>query len=241
MNKITFIVLFILLTILQTACGLIEDFGENPTILSFKEGNYSINPNTLIQDMKTGKKEVFTFMENSPDINADPSFPPVDWKQQDYEQIAEAVHQEVWNETLDNWKIDWIFYNVQCSDVNHGLQFSAYTFFSEEKGEKGAVIRNEHRIYIDPQNGHVHWSEQIKSLTRGRDDSINSAEFIVTADEALREAEENGGKSAREEIGNKCLISIEPVDGENYFGWRLDYYSTIESTNDPIFEYEVEK
>jgi len=50
---------------------------------------------------KNGEKNVFTPVMATPEVDEKLYSEPFPWKQSDYLNIANVLHQYVWNETLD--------------------------------------------------------------------------------------------------------------------------------------------
>jgi hypothetical protein len=232
-------ILIILLFLVQISCNVTDDLGENPSIISSKYGFLSIEPDTILQEIKIQTLGIFKTLDTTPNINTEPVIPPINWSQNDYQQIAEAVHQEVWNEPIDNWEMNYIFFSAKCTEIDDGLQLAAFKFFKYDDPEndiRGKITY--HRIVIDPRLKYIEWGEEILSMSSGNVDYFESSQFNVSADEGLQISDENGGKIAREDIKNNCYVHIYPVNGDSANGWEINYYET--SSSNLIFRYTVD-
>ena len=63
--------------------------------------NTTINPDTLLEDIKHGKE--VTILQTQPDIPDNPPFiTSVEWSQNDYLKIANAFHKAIWNDNPES-------------------------------------------------------------------------------------------------------------------------------------------
>ena len=62
---------------------------------------YSIDPETLLEALDRGDTDVFTLLDPTPEAVSTPSsLESVSWSQADYLRIAQALHQQSWQEPL---------------------------------------------------------------------------------------------------------------------------------------------
>lgn len=241
MKKWKILSLFLLFCI-QASCQAMYDFGENPSIVSTQSGMISIEPATLLQDIKKQKAGLFVPIENEPDFRSAPNIPSVQWGQKDFLEIAKAVYMEVWNEPLDGWSVQDIYFLEECSDMHVGLQHATFKLFknTDPKGNNRGEI-TKRLIVIRPKYKFILWSEEVISMNSGKERFYSILDFLVTAEHALWEADENGGKLVRQDVEDKCYIKIYPIKLENSDTWKVEYYSRESSSYDPDFEFTVQR
>ena len=139
--------------------------------------------------------------------------PPVQWKQADFLEVADAFSKAILHENLDGWKVkEDILFSLDCKDASFGPQHARFTFFKTVNTGQG-TSRVEHTIFIDPQNKQIGWWGKTYSPDYGEAVSIDLSRVKFSVDEALRVAEENGGDKARLGVNNICQIDIDMARG----------------------------
>ena len=196
-----------------------------------------ISPDSILQSLAEGEKNVFTPIAAEPE-KLEPSRQEwIAWHQSDFIQVAEAVHKQVWNESLDNWKIRFELFGALCNHVDEGLWKGSFSFFKENRTQEGALLI-EHQIDIYPNRKYINvWEFTYEPSLLSRNwDTIERDEIKVSADEALMIAEQNGGYEERMAVNDDCQVSItlspNPV---NYHGWHIRYSTgTFSISVDPV-------
>jgi hypothetical protein len=149
----------------------------------------------------------------------------VPWTQSDYLKISRAMFQLVWQESLEWWIIQDLTFDRECQDNPIGFDIGNLTLY-KVKGFEYSV----REITIYPLAGVVDWGDAITylppltSLSRWK--NIDLARMNITADDALRIAEEHGGKEARLSDNNDCRIYISIPGSKNDYRWKVSYYFT---------------
>ena len=186
---------------------------------------YTIRPETILESLNRGETDVFTLTPSRPDEVKSPigSMGSFSWSQEDYLKIANALHQFVWKETLENWHIisaDYLM--AQCQNMTGGFDSSSFYFY-KHKGSYSVV----HRLWINPFYGEVEVNETNYSYARNWK-SIDLDNLIVnSADVALRIAEQNGGTEARATSNGGCrqiYIDLEPQVKYTFMSHPFDVY-----------------
>lgn len=188
--------------------------------------SYTIEPGKILESLARGEKGVF-LPETAPELTLSSPSQPVNWKQVDYFQIADALHEYVWGESLEDWNLYFLDFSLGCNEINNGLQYGQFTFFKIEK-IGGRQTRITHNIEIDPKNKSVSaWqTNYYPSLVTWK--SIDLINTKISADEALQIAERDGGYSKRTAVNNSCNISVGiSRDTANYSGWIVIYSPSI--------------
>lgn len=224
--------MFIILLWTTTACY----FEENRSSLSLPYDQYSIDPENILESISRDKKNIFIPIE-SPSNSTEFQSTPVYWKQSDYLAIANSLHEVVWGESLDNWKINSVDFSMDCDEVYYGFQYARFVFFKIANDANGGY-RIAHNIIIEPLNKSAStWAEKYSPLVMTWDE-VDLSQIEITSDEAFQIAEFNGGSITRKSVNNNCSVSVTfnasmPRNGN----WDVSYYSDEGNFNfqiDPI-------
>jgi hypothetical protein len=225
-KKIILVILALLLMIFicyQGSLVFLRWFFEEE--VQYDETNfYTFDSNTLLQDLKAGKTDVFVLQEDYPGT---PWGEPVEWSSEDYFFIAEVFHEWTSGETLDNWQLNGLMFSWDCEHFNKGPQYAYIRFIKVEKVRE-RKSRFESEVRIDPRNNHL-LGGQIEHYPRKFRWKVIDTTKAITVDEALNIAEINGGSQFRESVNHECeiLVSFFANDTLDYDGWDVHYYVDI--------------
>jgi hypothetical protein len=191
-------------------------------------GLFRINPETILTSLDEENADVFLPDSRSLD---DRVMGPILYekstlqRQSDYLKIARALDNFVWGGTLDDWNLLWMIFNANCQDNFTGLTGGVFQYF-KTVFEKGRIAYTWREIEIDPEYAYVAWGDgaEFAHPLLGYK-SINLSRIKVTAEEAIRIAEVNGGKEARLEVQNRCNIHLLLLP-ERFRGWVINYQSS---------------
>jgi hypothetical protein len=222
--------LIIMLAFIVWPAGLPRD-NRNPSyIWNYRHvGFYIIDPETILELIDKGTINVFVPLTDSSqvkDLNN-----TISWTQSDYLKIIDALSRFVWKEPLDleEWKIDFIYFQTGCMNDLSGFRELDIIYY------KSLGVKNWKRIYssriveVSPWNGAVRWGEDTFSGSLLSNWSkVDLTKFSVTADNALKIAEENGGKDARLDNKNSCGISVKAPNSFLDNRWNVNYHSGID-------------
>jgi hypothetical protein len=194
-------------------------------IIRGEEGHYLINPDTILADIAQGKTDIFMVQSVTPEPPLSTSLSVVQWNQADYLEIARALHQFVWNESIEDWNLRHLLFSMKCEDILNGPQFGYFIFY------KVASIREEeslfeHQIYIDPSNNSVSWSEVEYYPNLARQSAIELLQNKLTVTDALQIAESNGGEETRMGVDNNCKVRGELFNSHD--NWRVSYVKVLD-------------
>ena len=219
--------ILLLILLVVYACGSLDNQGQNYPNLGANEfsGDYLINPDTILDALKRGDTDVFLPMLATPGPDDD-LLPPGSfaWTQADYLNIASALSQYVWKETMEDWSVYYVYLNRDCHNDLGGFDSFVAIYFKviNVNSQNEYTTR---QIDIFPLARQVTWgsgSNYPRPFLRDWN-SADLSNFKVTADEALQIAEDNGGEDARLRVSNNCNISVSSPHN-NDDDWSVSYY-----------------
>ena len=232
-KKWTAIFVIIIITVLISGCD--QWFNEKRApVISFEQKEFIIDPSSILNQLDNRNTDVFILREDEfeGDIYSEIS---AFWDQEDYYKIAQTLHQQLWKLPLESHLYHMIF-SVNCTDVDEG-GFSSASFYSTravQVNEEGHRIDYEINIY--PFDNRILTSRGEFGPTDGAAKPIELEKMKVTAEEAVRIAEENGAAEKRLEHDNRCSISVY-MPGSIEKGWYVVYSSNY---GEPNFYYKME-
>lgn len=220
-----------------------EEGLRNPGYLSSypETGSVGINSESILLSLDQGNTNVFTPLPENSNITELDNI-PFSWKQADFLKIASTFGQSTWDDSMSakDWNAYFLIFETSCRGDLSGFHFAGITYFkpTEISGKKVYATRY---IEIDPYYSTVKWGDGAtypQPILRKWQD-FDWADSTVTAEDALRISEEHGGKEARAQVSNECLIYISTSTDNNK--WYVDYISTDFATYvDPFTgEYEI--
>ncbi len=195
----------------------------------------TIDPTTILSSLNYDGQNVFNFKPGLPD---DPPFvTSVEWRQEDFSNLAASIFNVAWNEPVSNWKLYRMGYWTKC-DKPYGFSGGEFYFYLETSHIKQYSARG---ILMDPEYGYVTWGGDTyyhRPLFGWK--VINLKEMTVTAEEALRRAEASGGMKTRQSWENKCKIdvSIWP-EAFGRYDWRVDYWDNNVYNKNRLVEFWI--
>src|SRR5574341_496161 len=212
----------------------IESVQRYPSGIGHETGYYKIDPQTILKSLDNGETKVFAPETASPE---DPIFDKYfSWRQADYTKVTAALHEFVWNEGLNDWKLYNMYFGTPCHDNLSGFELGKYYYFKTIFHKNGQVDYAGRGFLITPQYGDVEWGTgpNYPHPILGWK-SVNLNKVKITAEEALTIAEQNGGKEARLYVKNECNITAQ-LSGNS--GWRIFVYRN--DTGSSIFRLEID-
>jgi hypothetical protein len=254
MNKktIAWIAIALLLSIVVIFIGLrrfyIPDYPEG---VLYDKVTYVIDPQTILTSLDRGETDVFLPAPPEPEGSWPIIWPPGSfvWNEQSFKKVADALHQLVWQEPLQNWQLIRASYQInQCQEIFGGIDSASLSFFQNEGGQN--VV---HGFWINPMYGNVTAGNQYSQrMGWSHWETIDPDKMkISNVDAALLVAEENGGKEIRSSLKNKCKITLllapdrykynfltHPLNRYGW-GWNVIYWSN-QSNSDPLFSIVID-
>jgi len=189
--------------------------------ISSGEGVYTFDSQTILQSLAQSETSVFTLQLSTPE-SPRTGLPPVQWSQVDFYRIAQAFHEFAWQEPIESWKLNELFFKLDCEHAPLGPQFMSLDLF------KSVHVRQTNSrlwraIFIKPQQNQVSWIGIEYYPERSRWSSLDFAQIKIPAEQALQIAESQGGQEARLAAENKCWIDGALVAGLRDNDWRIAY------------------
>jgi hypothetical protein len=199
---------------------------------------YQFDPQTVLISLDQGKTDVFFSAQKNPLYDDVQPLAPISsfaWSQEDSLRVANALHQLIWKEPLEQWHLYSLGFTIpQCNDISR-INGAGFQFYKRQPQWYYLV----HDINLDLQYGYIYAGDHDGHYT-GRWKDIGLANSKVnTFDKALQIAEENGGKNARLALnGNqKCYISIQyPIGTYVPSKWVWDITYRITDRTSSIFK-----
>jgi hypothetical protein len=189
-------------------------------------GLFMINPKTIVASLDQGDTDVF--LPDSRSLNDRYAGPvlytaPILWSQADNLKIVNALNKYVWKDTLANWSLFSMTFNVDCQDNLSGLPGGIFSYFKTTL-DNGKIIDTWREVEIDPEYSWVAWGGNAKfpHPILGRK-SIDLSRLKVTAEDAIRIAEENGGMEVRLRAQNRCSMHLSLWPEGVKRGWWVTY------------------
>jgi hypothetical protein len=211
-------ILFVML-VMSLACSA-QIMQPKETSRSLGKDTYGIDVQTILQSLDRGDTEVFTPQVATQEVISE--IPPVQWSQKDYFQVAQALHEFVWQEPLDNWRLNRVFFRLSCEDAAFGPQFMALDMFKAAQFDE-MDSRIERYLYIEPWLNQVKWSEVEYYPAQFHRLALDPAQIRILAEDALEIAEGNGGREARLRAEKACDISGSITPGVREGNWWVSY------------------
>lgn len=237
------IIIIIVICAVVLALGYVYDFDPfrspneyYPGLLDNRNnvGNFKINPDTFLQAIRNNSTNIY-LPDNRSIEELDFTVPElyenlVQWSQNDYLEITKSLNKHVWHDNLDDWLLYRMIFGTRCQDNPSGFENGTLTYYK-------TIFRNNQIRYTtrdmiaSPKYMSIIWgggTEYPHPLFGWKNIDLNKIK--ITAEDALRIAEENGGQETRLSVQNKCDIHVILLRG-NYDGWLVYYNNRLGSTN----------
>lgn len=171
-------------------------------------GFYKIDPETILVSLKNGDANVFQPLLKDPnEIWEEISDLSIWWTQADFMRIFSALSKLVWNESMDPqvWSIYNIYFSGWCADDSCNLDSVQVVYFKTVGNSYATRFMD-----IHPYFGLVRWGDGASYpkplLYKWK--GVELAKSKITAEDALRIAEINGGREKRLKTTDGCYVSV---------------------------------
>ncbi len=199
-------------------------------------GVFTIDPGTILASLDAGNVDVFLPESISLD-DLDWTGPvlykqPIPWRQSDYLKTASALNQFVWKDTLDDWSLFDMSFHTTCQEDPYGLTGGDFRYF-KTIFDKGKIKYTWRTMFMIPEYLNVVWGGgAVYPHPPLGWKKIDLSRLKVTAEDAIRIAEENGGREARLKVQNECNIVLLLMP-QRFEGWKVNIGSDFEIQIDP--------
>lgn len=190
--------------------------------VSRKEATYTINPDTILESLEQGEKDVFSLQHATPEVDLSVSDTPVKWNQSDFLRIAQGFHQFVWNESLDDWLFGSMQFGLDCKDFESGPQYAYFGYYKVQSNGSQS-LRIVHEIYILHQPNSIRSVETQYPPQLQDWKTLDLAKVKISLKDALAIAENHGGTKVRSQVENQCKIMLSLAPAAEYSGWQVLY------------------
>jgi hypothetical protein len=123
-------------------------------------------------------------------------------------KIAATLNKFAGKDDMSDWNIRKVWFDTVCEDNVKGFS-TGYLSLYRPIWVSNELHYEAREIFIDPLINTVRWGDgEVYPRSLFGWSKIELDKFKITAEEALRIADENGGKQKRLDKGNKCNISV---------------------------------
>jgi hypothetical protein len=146
---------------------------------------------------------------------------PVEWSMGDYLHVRDLFVIQLTPGESTDWKISKLFFKLNCDQTSSGFQMGNTESFRRDT-DGHFSYRTERHVTTFPQYERLMYTETQFEPDILKVDSIDISRLKVTADDALRIAERNGGSAARAEADNRCNIYVTMLGWRGHY-WEVEY------------------
>lgn len=192
---------------------------ELPTLIY---SYFTFDPETILESITARKTDLFSLQPDNFEPVLATGRPAVYWDEGEFIKVIEALHQQIWNEPLNQWKIHMMFYKVDCAQAGSGFEQATLEFykltkvFPLKKGYDETITINLSTNSIWVKTGPL-------SPSKTYSQSIQLPQLGVNADQVLDIVEDFKGREVRSRIENNCGISILLAPDGQAQNWSVQY------------------
>lgn len=168
----------------------------------------TIDPATLLDDIRSGKKLVLQVQADTPDNP--PFLMPIGWSQNDYLEIAQAYQRAIWQDDPNLWHLYKAGFDAACDNASGKFREAEFYYYQEvtKGGKSWYSVR---AIEIESEYGYLAWGgDTFYPRPRFGGWTEIDLENItkVPAEKALALADQRGGNDFRNKENNICSLSV---------------------------------
>lgn len=215
-----FLVLIIILIEIIACNGFYESSYE--VLINKDDRVYTIDPFTILGELKRGNSEVFNLMKATPEGKPNRPAMTIFWNQADYFKVVKVLQQKGWQDPIEGLVLSSMIFNLSCSDIEQGAFSDGRITYSKVIQLKGESRRIEYNYIIIPSNERIYSTKYEYGPNVYNPNQIDMSRYRFTAEAVLQIAEKNGGAEKRLEFGNACEISLHS-SGQNGKNWEVSY------------------
>jgi len=199
-------------------------------------GAYQIDSSETLIKLNNKINDILTPVPYESSLESSDNNSQVKWSFSDYLQVAEVVKLQTWNDDMQDWSIYRMIFTTSCSGLVAGFSTGDIIYFRPTTTELGNVYEVR-EISISPLHDSVEWGAGNYYPRPLFGWSEIDLDKIISADDALQIAENNGGKIARLEVNNVCDIFLSYNPNINSDNWILSMFHYNQLPN--IFNIEI--
>ncbi len=180
-------------------------------------GNYKIDAGTILKSIDSAQSPIFLpETVQIPDSNTNGN---LKWNQSEFLKVVESLFEFQWKESLSkDWSVHRMIFVRDCEENPVGFDYASFVFhrlvvLDGKSKYEVRIIEISLPDEIVSWGGSVHYVRPFFGTSEFDLDNLK-----ITADDALRIAEEHGGKASRQSEQNKCQVSA-TLD----VNWRVTY------------------
>lgn len=192
--------------------------------------DYLFNPENIFQNISSGNKDIFKYIESDENITYDSSITS-GYSVNEYLQITQAFWNQVIKEDYSNYQINQIVFFRDCSELagrydefNISL-FDEYLDSNEPRRIEYSIqiILNKHEIDLvksDYSNLTHHWQP------------VDRSNNLLSVDDIEKTLLENGGREVFRALNNNCYVGFK-------FDKESDWVVSITQNNESRYSLEL--
>jgi hypothetical protein len=181
------------------------------------------DPNSILDSLSRGNFEVFNKVDEPPVVPDLPYTGSVYWGTNDFLDVAKAFHEFQWKESPSAWGLHYVEFVYDCNNIGNGPYYAGFSFI-KIAWQNNQWVRFKHDIQLNLLSKSVQWIEAVRTPALENWQAIDLADIKVSAADALKMAEANGGEEARQKAENKvCTIALALTPNGLMKPWRVDY------------------
>jgi hypothetical protein len=211
------------------------------SISDFRDtGEFTIDPNNIFIDLKNGMNNVLTPVPTSSDapIQSGGDESSVIWTFSDYLKVTEIVKSQVWKEDMKDWDLYRMYFYGDCNNTLGEFTIGDFVYFKPVVTPDGNQYAAR-EILINPPYARISWGSgnlYPKHLLNWK--KIDLGKIGIGPDDALRIADDLGGKESRLKVNNACSIFLSYNPNVNSDNWILSFTHNNELPS--IFKIQID-
>ena len=170
-------------------------------------GEYTFDPNTILDSLAKGDLNRFISITETLSTPTPQTSNDIQLEFTDLLYIAQKFHQFHWSEPVADWNLHQLQYQVECSNFKGKPSFLEIVLYKIIRSQE-TDTRLVHTIQIGHPDGTIYWTEATRYPVNENWQVIDLTKNTISAEEALKIAEGNGGMEVRLSADNNCRINI---------------------------------
>jgi hypothetical protein len=151
------------------------------------------------------------------------------WSSGQYLQVLSSFFEEIFHDQSNDWEIEFIIYDGQCSDMGKGFNNMNISMYKVKKDFPNTTTLISH-IRINPDGEYVDYYEEGFNSSISGLKHIELSEMKIKPEDAIRISENNGGKEIREKHNNECYFTLYGGSNIENDNWDITYTDFDSST-----------